>query len=83
MKTEGELLDLFSGVLRDLLGDDSIVLTMATRRADIDNWDSFSYINFIATIEMELGVKFNVSDIESFENVGSIVRRARALMSPS
>ena len=83
MKAEGELLDLFSGVLRDLLGDDSIVLTMTTRRADIDGWDSFSYINFIATIEMELDVKFNVSDIESFEDVGAIVRRARVLMSPS
>jgi acyl carrier protein len=83
MKAEGELLDLFSGVLRDLLGDDSIVLTMTTRRADIDSWDSFSYINFIATIEMELDVKFNVSDIESFEDVGAIVRRARVLMSPS
>lgn len=74
-----ELLDLFSQTLADLLGEDSIQLTMATRRGDVPNWDSFSYINFIAAIEIELGVRFGVADVESFENVGAIVKRAQSL----
>ena len=71
--TVQEILTVFNRVLRDLLLDDSIVLTMETRREDIPNWDSFNYINFIVAVEIEFGVKFKVADIESFENVGAIV----------
>lgn len=78
--TDQQLLDLFTRTLRDLIGDDNIVLTMDTTRPDVPGWDSFSYINFIAVIEMELKVRFGVADVESFENVGAIVRRAQKLL---
>lgn len=78
--TDQELLSVFSRILSDLLSGDAIVLTMATRREDVPNWDSFAYINFIVAVEMELGIKFKVADIESFENVGAIVARAREMV---
>jgi len=71
--TVSEILTVFTRILRDLLLDDSIELTMETRREDILNWDSFNYINFIVAVELEFGVKFKIADIESFENVGAIV----------
>jgi acyl carrier protein len=79
MTTDSEILATMSRTLGDLLGEDSIVLTAATRRSDVDGWDSFTYISFIAAIEMEFGVKFGVADVESFEDVGAIVRRLKAL----
>ena len=71
--TVQEILTAFTRILRDLLLDDSIVLTMETRREDVPNWDSFNYINFIVAVEIEFGVKFKIADIESFANVGTIV----------
>jgi acyl carrier protein len=71
--TVQEILTAFTRILRDLLLDDSIVLTMETRRENIPDWDSFNYINFIVAVEIEFGVKFKIADIESFENVGAIV----------
>jgi acyl carrier protein len=71
--TVQEILAAFTRILRDLLLDDSIILTMETRREDIPNWDSFNYINFIVAVELEFGVKFKIADIESFPNVGAIV----------
>src|SRR5271168_1168634 len=71
--TDQEILSKFTRILRDLLLDDSIELTMETQREDIPNWDSFNYINFIVAVEIEFGVKFKVADIESFANVGAIV----------
>ena len=68
-----EILASFTRILRDLLLDDSIILTMETRREDIPNWDSFNYINFIVAVEQEFRVKFKIADIESFPNVGAIV----------
>ena len=77
--TDQEILNAFTRILRDLLLDDSIVLSMETRRQDVPNWDSFNYINFMVAVEIELGVKFKVADIELFENVGAIVAETRAL----
>ena len=71
--TVQEILAAFTRILRDLLLDYSIILTMETRREDIPNWDSFNYINFIVAAELEFGVKFKIADIESFSNVGAIV----------
>ena len=78
--TDQEILKVFTRILRDLLLDDSIVLTMETRRIDVPMWDSFNYINFIVAVEIELGVKFKVADIESFENVGAIVAETNAML---
>ena len=71
--TSQEVLSAFTRILRDLLLDDSIELTMETRREDIPGWDSFNYINFTVAVEMEFGVKFKIADIESFPDVGAIV----------
>src|SRR5579862_984421 len=71
---ESEILGACTEVLREVLGDDSIVLEPETRRSDIANWDSFSYVTFIAVLEMKLGMKFGVGEIESFERVGDIVK---------
>jgi acyl carrier protein len=75
-----EILDVLTRALRDLLMDDSIVLGMETRREDVPNWDSLVYINFIVAVEMQLGIKFKVADVESFSNVGEIVAGIKAML---
>ena len=78
--TDLDLLTVFTWTLRDLLGDDAIVLDMNTRRSDVDGWDSLMYVTFIVAIELELKIKFRVADVESFETVGDIVAQARSLL---
>jgi acyl carrier protein len=46
----------------------------------VADWDSFMYVNFIVAVEMELGIKFGVADVESFKSVGDIVAKTRALL---
>ena len=78
--TEQDILDIFTRILRDLLANDSIVLRTDTIRSDVPDWDSFMYVNFIVAVEMELGIKFGVADVESFKSVGDIVAKTRALL---
>ncbi len=78
--TEQELLESFTQILRNLLVDDSIELTMETARNDVLAWDSFNYINFIVVVEVELNIKFKISDVESFNTVGEIVIAAKNLL---
>ena len=76
-----ELLSQFSRILQDLLADEAISLGMETRREDVSGWDSFAYVNFIVAAEAELGIKFGVADVESFQTVGDIVRKVQELTS--
>jgi acyl carrier protein len=69
-----ERLTTLTQILSDLLGDDSIALTMDTVRDDVPGWDSFAYINFIVAVEAEFGVKFRIADVEAFPDVGAIVK---------
>jgi len=78
--TDQDLLTVFNRILRDLLGDDSIVLAMRTRRHEVNGWDSIMYVNFIVAVELELKIKFRVADVESFQTVGDIVAEARSLL---
>lgn len=78
--TDQEILDLLTQILRDLLSDDSIALTMQAKRDDVRNWDSFAYINFIVAVESQLGVRFSVAEIESFQDVGAIVQRISGIL---
>ena len=78
--THEEILTAFTHILRDLLLDDSVVLTMETRREDIPQWDSFNYINFIVAVEMKFSVRFKVADVESFVNVGAIVAETAKML---
>jgi acyl carrier protein len=78
--TADEALTEFTEILRNLIGDDSIVLTAATRRPDVPGWDSFNYVNFMVAVEMKFGIKFRVAEVESFQTVGEIVTRTLALV---
>jgi acyl carrier protein len=79
--TNQEILDVFTRVLRDLLADDSVVLEMGTTRDEVPDWDSFKYVTFIVAVEMELGIKYRIADVESFQTVGDIVTETQALLS--
>jgi acyl carrier protein len=78
--TTQDILTAFTGILRDLLLDDAIMLTMETRREDIPGWDSFNYIKFIVAVEAQFGVKFKIGDIESFPDVGAIVTQVARML---
>jgi acyl carrier protein len=78
--TDQDILNRLTRILRDILSDESIVLTMDTRREEVANWDSFAYINFIVAVETEFGIKFGLAEVESFQKVGAIVRRIDAIL---
>lgn len=76
---EDDILAKLTVILRSLLRDASIALTSQTVRADVPGWDSFAYVNFIVAVESEFGIRFQLAEVEAFENVGEIVRAIVAL----
>ncbi len=76
--TEQDRLAILTRILRDLLGDETIELTMRTTRQDVPGWDSFAYVNFIVAVETEFGIRFGIAEVESFASAGAIVTAIEA-----
>lgn len=78
---EQTVIETLTTILQDLLEDPSITLSSTTVREDVAGWDSFAYVNFIVAVETELGIRFRVADVESFQSVGDIVNEISELTS--
>jgi acyl carrier protein len=72
--TEAEVYAGLTEIFRELFGDDTIVLKPTTAAADINGWDSFNNINIMAAAEERFGIRLGTREIESFANVGDLVR---------
>ena len=75
--TEQEILTQLTQVFHQVFDDNSIMLTMETVAADIDEWDSFDHINVIVAAEAHFGIKFKTAETEELKNVGDFVRLIR------
>ena len=70
-------------IARDVLGDDSLVLTDATKPVDVPDWDSVAHVNLMLSLETEFGVEFSEDEFVGFEDIGGLKRMlAEKLMSP-
>ncbi len=59
-------------IFHDVLDDDSLVITSATKASDIDDWDSLTHIELIIGIEKHFKIRFNASEINNWANVGEM-----------
>ena len=68
-----EVLEKVNTVFRDVFDDEGLVITDNTTANDIADWDSLTHITLISAIEDEFDIKFEMSDIVKFKNVGDMV----------
>lgn len=60
-------------IIRDILDNDSLIISDAMIAQDVDNWDSLAHISIITAIEKQLNIRFNISEIESMDNIGTMI----------
>jgi len=67
---------IFAGltdIIREVLGEDDLVLTPSTTAEDVEGWDSMTHITIVVASERRFHVKFNTAEIEELKNVGDFV----------
>lgn len=71
--TREEMIFAISEIVKDEIGVDEISIYEDTVAADVDGWDSLVHISIIFDIETRFGIKFSMSEVQNFKNVGEIV----------
>ena len=71
--TQQEVLDRLQPIFRDVLDDDSLIITRESNAKNTPNWDSLSHINLIDVIQSEFKVKFALGELEAMKEVGDLV----------
>ena len=71
--------EVFNGVqdiFRDIFDEDDMVIEDKTNSDDVEEWDSLNHINLVSTIEKEFKIKFDLKELSTLNNVGSIIDSA-------
>jgi acyl carrier protein len=70
--TKSEILVALTGIFRDVLDDETIVLKPETTARDIPQWDSMSNISIMVEVERRFKMKFKTAELEEMRNVGEL-----------
>ena len=68
-----QIYEMLDEVFQDVFDDDSIHVTPETTADDIEDWDSLEHINLVVAVENKFHVKFKMSEVVGFRNVGDMV----------
>ncbi|WP_337062067.1 acyl carrier protein [Kineococcus sp. G2] len=61
-------------VVREVIGNDDLVLRDDMTARDVPGWDSLAHINIMYSLEAEFGVQFSDEQLSSFQDVGELRR---------
>lgn len=68
-----EIYEQLNEVFQDVFDDEDITVNDETTADDIEDWDSLEHINLIVAVEKKFGIKFNMGEVNKFNNVGEMV----------
>ncbi len=69
-----DIIQPLTDVFREVFDDDTIELHPEMTADDVDAWDSLSHVNLMIAIELKFGIEFKMNEIQSFANVGELMR---------
>jgi len=68
-----EVLTKVNEIFVDAFDDETITISYDTKSSDIDGWDSLMQMNLIEMIEDEFDMRFDIDEVVTMENVGSMI----------
>ena len=68
------ILETVRETMLDVFDLDDLEISDKTTAKDVADWDSLSHIRLVVAIEKHYKIRFSTAEIESFDNVGAMVR---------
>lgn len=67
------VLNELTDLLRDIFVDPDLVVTPATKAADVRGWDSMKQIEINIAVEERYGIRLTAREVDSLRSVGDLV----------
>jgi len=66
------IMEKLQNIFRDVFHQDALVIQGDTSATDIEAWDSLAQIRIVSAAEEEFDIKFSLSELTTFQNVGEM-----------
>jgi acyl carrier protein len=70
-------------IFREMLDDDTLVITPHTSAHDIPTWDSVNHIRIVLSIEQQFALNINVRETAELMNVSDLVEFIQKKLQPN
>ena len=60
-------------IFRQVFDDDGLLVTPATSRRDLADWDSVAHVKLVLSLEEEFGIRFSEDEVSSIQTVGELL----------
>lgn len=60
-------------LLRDIVDDETVVLTDDSTAENIPDWDSTNHVRLMVALEQEFGIRFETDEIAAPQSVGELI----------
>ena len=68
-----EVIEKLTPIARQIFADESMVLNDDLSAANVANWTSLSFMQFLTEIENQFGFKFKMMEILRLQNMGAVI----------
>ena len=68
-------------IFRDVMDNDTLVITEKSSAREIEEWDSLSHLRLVFAIEKHFKIKFSTSELSKWKNVGDLLENVSAKLS--
>ncbi len=68
-----EIIEKLTPIAWQIFADEAIVLNDDLSAANVANWTSLSFMQFLTEIENQFGFKFKMMEILKFQNMGAVI----------
>jgi acyl carrier protein len=68
-----KILSEIAQIIRDVVDQPDLQISMQTTAENVEEWDSFNHINIVVAVEARFCVKFHTAEIEDLKNVSDLV----------
>ena len=80
--TVTEILNQVQTIMRDVLDNDRLEITLQTTAKDVAEWDSLAHIQLVVAIEKHFRIRFTAKELGGFADVGDMCAGIQRRLAP-
>lgn len=68
-----QIKDTIQKIFRDVLDNNTLILSDDTEAGDVEEWDSLTHIGLVTAIEKHYKIRFSLGELDDLKNVGDML----------